>query len=129
MNGSLHWITPACAGKSYQRTQTAVLGQDHPRMCGEKRTRTVSTVNSQGSPPHVRGKETLVNGLYRIYRITPACAGKRLKKSAFYHGFGSHKPHFSFSFKYTSFINKQSSSALCVCSFVISIKDAIVSSL
>ena len=29
-------ITPACAGKSYQRSKGAAEHQDHPRMCGEK---------------------------------------------------------------------------------------------
>ena len=86
-------ITPACAGKR----KIAVV--------------TLSAL--LGSPPHVRGKECVVVLAVDIDGITPACAGKRLKKSALYHSFGSHKPHFSFSFKYTSFISKQSSSALC----------------
>ncbi len=34
-----------------------------------------------GSPPHVRGKADLKNVTDPHIRITPACAGKRLKRS------------------------------------------------
>ena len=131
---SISRITPACAGKSCKRheNRTVTLGSpphvrgkgtrayqmisivwDHPRMCGEKLTPRFLLERYKGSPPHVRGKVIGFQCNHSFVRITPACAGKRLKKSALYHSFGSHKPHFSFSFKYTSFISKQSSSALC----------------
>ena len=34
----LRWITPAYAGKSGLNNLTHVDGEDHPRICGEKRT-------------------------------------------------------------------------------------------
>ncbi len=106
-------ITPACAGKSTIAAVNQYKAQDHPRMCGEKTVDYLYFCHISGSPPHVRGKEYIPTCFLFRQGITPACAGKRLKKSALYHSFGSHKPHFSFSFKYTSFISKQSSSALC----------------
>ena len=69
-------ITPACAGKRYQRFVPPDLQWDHPRMCGEKFFIFVPFSPLLGSPPHVRGK---VDGLEIVYRgrgITPACAGK-----------------------------------------------------
>ena len=45
-------------------------------MCGEKRLRKTYKKQLRGSPPHVRGKETLLADDARIVRITPACAGK-----------------------------------------------------
>ena len=70
-------ITPACAGKRYQRPFLCSGMRDHPRVCGEKLLCLKSWLPRLGSPPRVRGKE------YRVKRcscddgITPACAGKR----------------------------------------------------
>ena len=48
-------------------------------MCGEKYKHRYRRVCVQGSPPHVRGKDTnCANGRCSL-RITPACAGKREK--------------------------------------------------
>ena len=45
-------------------------------MCGENvRTERVEMMN-EGSPPRVRGKQTIGFGLHCPMRITPACAGK-----------------------------------------------------
>ena len=74
-------ITPAYAGKSLRLCILSRLLQDHPRMCGEKCCSGSSCSPSTGSPPHVRGK---VCGQVRRTSypgITPACAGKRLKRS------------------------------------------------
>ena len=74
-------ITPACAGKSGTEGLHGLRRLDHPRMCGEKKRKGKNNGTHLGSPPHVRGKvlatrlHNLVNG------ITPACAGKRLKRS------------------------------------------------
>ena len=46
-------------------------------MCGEKPDKKEFTFGTEGSPPHVRGKEYLGGGRYHVNRITPACAGKR----------------------------------------------------
>ena len=50
------WITPAYAGKRYQRWSVAIVRWDHPRLCGEK-----AFTN---------------NDVFRNFRITPAYAGK-----------------------------------------------------
>ncbi len=74
-------ITPACAGKSLSCGDARSQDWDHPRMCGEKCCSGSSCSPSTGSPPHVRGK---VCGQVRRTSypgITPACAGKRLKRS------------------------------------------------
>ena len=95
-------ITPACAGKSLRPVPARRKPRDHPRMCGEKvalfgsnaiasgspphvrgkawRDRACSG-SLQGSPPHVRGKEQDVRYRNHGGGITPACAGKRLKRS------------------------------------------------
>ena len=74
-------ITPACAGKSYLPDSPECQIRDHPRMCGEKKIWSLVILEPVGSPPHVRGKATGVAMTFPRARITPACAGKRLKRS------------------------------------------------
>ena len=74
-------ITPACAGKSCCCYAAQVCRQDHPRVCGEKRVTLSRWTQRQGSPPRVRGKESTGQLLWCMIGITPACAGKRLKRS------------------------------------------------
>ena len=50
-------ITPAWAGKSLCVLSPHPLGQDHPRVGGEKPNRILWTEFRQGSPPRGRGKE------------------------------------------------------------------------
>ena len=73
-------ITPAYAGKS----KSTFIGQspteDHPRVCGEKPRCFFYFTHEVGSPPHVRGKVVSILDILRNQGITPACAGKRLKK-------------------------------------------------
>ena len=77
MSGSdMDRITPAYAGKSCKASQAHLRRWDHPRVCGEKRTRNLSVRSRLGSPPHVRGKEVRLFFLFGLLRITPACAGK-----------------------------------------------------
>ena len=75
------WITPACAGKSYLLKTLAGRLQDHPRMCGEKQFPGYCSACLPGSPPHVRGKAIRSLLALSTFGITPACAGKRLKRS------------------------------------------------
>ena len=70
-------ITPACAGKSNQITPVSRRGEDHPRVCGEKRQIWYKMLCCGGSPPRVRGKGALSGGRAHLPWITPACAGKR----------------------------------------------------
>ena len=74
-------ITPACAGKSDGYTAGRTDARDHPRMCGEKDAACCLGAGFVGSPPHVRGKALRILQHRRTLRITPACAGKRLKRS------------------------------------------------
>ena len=46
-------------------------------MCGEKHQSTFLAHQSQGSPPRVRGKVSILSFFVKVGRITPACAGKR----------------------------------------------------
>ena len=74
-------ITPACAGKRGPPGRRLSRHEDHPRMCGEKARLFLRWVYALGSPPHVRGKVALRSPSSYQHRITPACAGKRLKRS------------------------------------------------
>ena len=57
LGGTVHGITPACAGRRHISYNHFSVYRDHPRVCGEKGLSTVSR------PP--------------MYGITPACAGRR----------------------------------------------------
>lgn len=75
------WITPACAGKRRCKAAFCAWFWDHPRMCGEKASHSATLFGVGGSPPHVRGKVGRTLYLVAGERITPAYAGKRLKRS------------------------------------------------
>ena len=72
-------ITPACAGKSCPFCRNWSSCWDHPRVCGEKPMQLSSTSAPSGSPPRVRGKGSCGQLTRLLIRITPACAGKRLR--------------------------------------------------
>ena len=74
-------ITPACAGKRRLRSLRPLRRKDHPRVCGEKFARIAPAFSVRGSPPRVRGKGIRRLRSISLYRITPACAGKRMKRS------------------------------------------------
>ena len=74
-------ITPACAGKRPPAIAGNAPNQDHPRMCGEKCAWFWLSPLNWGSPPHVRGKAVTTNSMHLATGITPACAGKSLKRS------------------------------------------------
>ena len=76
-------ITPACAGKRNPGHNALRSGQDHPRVCGEKRPDLLINEFNPGSPPRVRGKDQAQLKVNCMTRITPACAGKRLKNSLY----------------------------------------------
>ena len=69
-------ITPACAGRSRTKTEIGGIPEDHPRVCGEKASRSSCFGGTRGSPPRVRGEDGVVSGVYPQRRITPACAGR-----------------------------------------------------
>ena len=69
-------ITPACAGKSGFRRSSSGRRRDHPRVCGEKPFPQLESTVPPGSPPRMRGKDSLASMTVLFVRITPACAGK-----------------------------------------------------
>ena len=99
--GSHNGITPAYAGKSLDLKWKAKKQQDHPRLCGEKAVLPSKAPQMAGSPPPMRGKAgTPARGLpaegspppmrgkvvdfdhvIAEDRITPAYAGKSLKRA------------------------------------------------
>ena len=74
-------ITPACAGKRPRPAPYSGIGEDHPRVCGEKLVELVLCCMVSGSPPRVRGKAANADALKNSDRITPACAGKSHRSS------------------------------------------------
>ena len=79
--GNKPGITPACAGKRPAGSSSGSWKKDHPRVCGEKGGWKVGTLADYGSPPRVRGKAHHLSLSVASCGITPACAGKRLKRS------------------------------------------------
>ena len=69
-------ITPAGAGKTESELPQEQSPWDHPRRCGENFSAFVILLLLSGSPPQVRGKQSVTNALSRRQRITPAGAGK-----------------------------------------------------
>ena len=74
-------ITPARAGKRRTGKVHRMPVEDHPRVCGEKAHMVCTHDAFRGSPPRVRGKARQASNSDDPQRITPACAGKRLKKA------------------------------------------------
>ena len=74
-------ITPAYAGKSLTFLQLTTGSRDHPRVCGEKNIPKLNISRSRGSPPRMRGKGRTAGWTSWKSGITPAYAGKRLKRS------------------------------------------------
>ncbi len=83
-------ITPACAGTTSRCRQCRHDCRDHPRMCGDHSRNKETAHGRQGSPPHVRGPQSVT--LYRraFVGITPACAGTTRSE---YMPFGSYRDH------------------------------------
>ena len=73
-------ITPACAGKSSWAALEVLPKGDHPRMRGEKRISVFIRHLLAGSPPHARGKGSLITFTTATMGITPACAGKSVAR-------------------------------------------------
>ena len=76
-----HGITPADAGKTKVPVLTICLVSDHPRGCGENSVAKQKRAAAQGSPPRMRGKLRHSHSCSMFNGITPADAGKTLKRS------------------------------------------------
>ena len=74
-------IAPAYAGKRLASAVVPPSSEDHPRVCGEKSFTLLLRHGFKGSPPRMRGKEYVSQVGKQKRRITPAYAGKRLKRS------------------------------------------------
>ena len=73
-------ITPAHAGKTGEKDRHSEIERDHPRACGENALSRIFKSPQRGSPPRMRGKLFAVFSNIRIEGITPAHAGKTLRK-------------------------------------------------
>ena len=73
--------TPRMRGKARCHTTGRTLPWDHPRVCGEKFLVQTPTSFQTGSPPRMRGKVQHSSRRGALFRITPAYAGKILKRS------------------------------------------------
>ena len=71
-------ITPADAGKTKKRRNEIEKTKDHPRGCGENNMFWNRASQPLGSPPRMRGKQTLRLHMLCLMGITPADAGKTL---------------------------------------------------
>ena len=74
-------ITPAWAGKRHSMHKRKTSTKDHPRVGGEKFFPARCCRTFRGSPPRGRGKDIQCTNGKQAQRITPAWAGKRLKRS------------------------------------------------
>ena len=72
---------PHMRGKVTTPKYPVMDDRDHPRTCGEKQFLLSSPLFAVGSPPHMRGKVSLMGVTDIAPGITPAHAGKRLKRS------------------------------------------------
>ena len=104
-------ITPAGAGKTFHRAALTRLNWDHPRRCGENPLLGGVAGFAPGSPPQVRGKLENKAATLRDTRITPAGAGKTLKRSFRNQPFCSGAVQISFNFSNSLNVSLQSGSA------------------
>ena len=74
-------ITPADAGKTPTERRVLFCSRDHPRGCGENAFSRWCSARTCGSPPRMRGKPAPEPPEMPQDRITPADAGKTLRRS------------------------------------------------
>ena len=82
MHESRRGITPARAGKTSRNRLRSLPSSDHPRACGENFPEGSLYADDYGSPPRVRGKPRATRLGLPSVRITPARAGKTLRRPA-----------------------------------------------
>ena len=75
-------IIPACAGRNPHGIPHFLLDGDHPRVCGEKPTKTTWRLPWPGSSPRVRGEAGYEEAVFAFRGIIPACAGRRSSTNA-----------------------------------------------
>ena len=104
-------ITPAGAGKTARRNHILQAPEDHPRRCGENFMFLSASHQPSGSPPQVRGKPLDTVSSFCYTGITPAGAGKTLKRSFRNQPFCSRAVQISFNFSNSLNVSLQSGSA------------------
>ena len=72
---------PACAGNGLLGRRSTSRGSVHPRVCGERYSRTLSASVATGSSPRVRGTEMMPPMCSSNHRFIPACAGNGARPS------------------------------------------------
>ena len=83
-------ITPAHAGNTAPYFWFDLRCWDHPRACGEYKTRAAGAESGRGSPPRMRGIQSSFRPFQSSSRITPAHAGNTIVRSADMCIFGDH---------------------------------------
>ncbi len=76
---SIRRFIPACAGNTHGRPSVPSTRTVHPRVCGEHLSRTIATLQDDGSSPRVRGTLHHIIGAVEHQRFIPACAGNTPK--------------------------------------------------
>ncbi len=75
-----HRITPACAGRTAPLVGTNIRNSDHPRVRGENVAGLGFLDPVPGSPPRARGERHCRPRKHRKMGITPACAGRTIRR-------------------------------------------------
>ena len=83
-------ITPADAGKTLATSAVKNYAKDHPRGCGENVQKVFPIFPISGSPPRMRGKQSIGFAFVFFCGITPADAGKTGKSCCSYRRYEDH---------------------------------------
>ena len=70
-------ITPAYAGKRTHQRCIHMVTQDHPRVCGEKSSKSLIRNAGEGSPPRMRGKVVNTRYVFIIVGDHPRVCGEK----------------------------------------------------
>ena len=74
-SGGWSWDHPRVCGNHYSSSDESVIAWDHPRVCGNHRPPFLFSALPVGSPPRVREPLCVLELIYVVAGITPACAG------------------------------------------------------
>ena len=72
-------ITPARAGNSQPAAVSMAVTEDHPRACGEQLRIAQTATNEQGSPPRVRGTDSVKSTSWSVPMDHPRACGEQDK--------------------------------------------------
>ena len=86
-----HRFIPAYAGNAPHPVAIACIAPVHPRVCGERRSKTVGMIFMSGSSPRMRGTQQIAVFALESGRFIPAYAGNALEPG-FYNPYRSVHP-------------------------------------